>query len=423
MGRTVRVIIVNTDEHVAPDLRAVLLSIEGVKIVAELDEPALLAQALEQFPAEVLLVHLDPAPAGIMDVVAPMIEAHKDRIAAIAMTEDRDAQLVMRAMRAGMREFLWKPFPPEQLGEILKRVASESGGATTRHGRLIAVLGTCGGVGSTALAINLASELADLDDVGGTRGGGKPKVVVVDMDFRFGQVAMQLDVQPTYTIAELCDTPEQIDTQMIERAVCKHPTGLHVLSRPADFAQAEQISAGQCAGALASLQEHYDFVVVDLPARFDPTARGVFDMADTFLLVLQLLVPSVRNTDRILHELGRSGYALERVRLVCTRFGRELGHLEQADVEATLRRKIDFVLPDEWRTSSQAINMGAPLLQYAAKSKLRQGYRRVAEALAGDRGGGDAPADDPRARAGGERGGGEPPKKKRFAFFAGAGKE
>jgi pilus assembly protein CpaE len=362
VSRTIRVIVLNTDEQVAVDLRAVLLSLEGVKIVAELDEPALLGQALNQFPAEVLLVHLDPHPAGMMDVVAPLLEPNKEKVAALAMTEDRDAELVMRAMRAGFREFLWKPFPPEQLGEVLDR------------------------------SVNLSAEIAQITEWSGAGRAGtppgasgaparKPRTALVDLDFRLGQVAMQLDVQPTYTIAELCETPEQLDTRMIERAMCRHPSGVHVLSRPLDWSQAERISAGQCAGALASLQEHYDFVVVDLPPRFDPTARAVFDMADDVLLLLQLLVPSVRNTDRMLQELGRSGYALERLKVVCNRFGREAGYLEPSDVEATLKRKFDFCVPDDWKTLSTAINMGAPLLTYAPKSKLRLAFQQMAQLL------------------------------------------
>ncbi len=409
MSRSIRVIIVNTDEEVAPDLRAVLLSAEGVKIVAELDEPALLSQALSQFPAEILLVHLDPNPAGMMDVIAPLIQQYKERIAAIAMTEDRDAELVMRAMRAGMREFLWKPFPPEQLAETVTRIAA-SGGATAAHqGRLIATVGTCGGVGATSLATNLAVELAQLEEWKSANGTPHlPRVAVVDLDFRFGQVAMQLDAQPTYTIAELCESPEQIDPQMIERAMWKHPTGVHVLARPADFAQAESISAGQAASALASLQEHFDFVVADLPARFDPTARAVFDMSDSLLLVLQLLVPPVRNTDRMLQELARSGYALERVRLVCNRATRDTGYLEQADVEATLKRKLDFLVPDEWKLASAAVNMGAPLANYSPKSRLRAAYRQIAL----DLGVGSQAAKESEAAAG------EAPKKRRFSFFA-----
>lgn len=346
VSESVRVIVVNTDEGAASDLRAVLLSSDGVRIVAEIGEPALLAQALSQLPAEVLLVHLDPNPAGMMDIVAPLIEAHKGQLAAIAMTEDRDAELVMRAMRAGMREFLWKPFPPEQLAEILQRVGRELPGHGRRGGRLIAVVGACGGVGATQLATNLAVELAQLENwEGAPNPAARPRVAVVDMDFRFGQVAMQFDAQPTYTIAELCATPEHIDFPMIERAMCKHSAGVHVLARPTDLAQAERINAAQVAGVLAALQEHYDFVVVDLPPRFDGSARAVFDLADTYLLVLLLLVPAVRNADRILQEFIHAGYAVERVRLVCNHAGTESGYLEQSDVEATLKRRIDFLLP------------------------------------------------------------------------------
>ncbi len=49
-------------------------------------------------------------------------------------------------MRAGMREFLWKPFPPEQLSEILVRVAGEASVAGRRLGRLVPVIG----IGSAA---------------------------------------------------------------------------------------------------------------------------------------------------------------------------------------------------------------------------------------------------------------------------------
>ena len=384
MSKSVRVIVVNTDEEAAPELRTLLLSVEGVKIVAEVDEPVLLGQALTQFPAEVLLLHLDPQPAEMMQTLAPIIAEHKDQLAAIAMTENRDAELVMQAMRSGMREFLWKPFPPEQLSEILRRVGREAVSGGSHAGRLIPIVGCCGGVGATTVATNLAVELAQLESWAG--GAGKPRVAVVDLDFRFGQVAMFLDAQPTYTIAELCDTPEHIEAQMIERVMVKHASGVHVLAHPTDIEQAERISAAQCAGVLAALLEHYDFVVVDGPVRFDPSARAVFDMTDQYLLILQLIVPPVRNADRLLQGLRRGGYNLDQVRLVCNRYGREAAYLEPADVETTLNRKLAWILPDDWKVASTAVNVGAPLLDSAPKSKLRAGFQQMAQDVANQQG-------------------------------------
>lgn len=379
--RPVRVIVVNSDEEAGPELRALLLSIDGVKIVAEIDEPAFLGKALSQFPAEVLLVHLDPNPAGMMELIAPILAERKDRLAVIAMTEDRDAELVVKAMRAGMREFLWKPFPPEQLTDILRRIAKEAPTAIQRAGRLIPVVASCGGVGATTVATNLAVELAQLQGwAGGTE---KPRVAVVDLDFRFGQVAMFLDAQAQYTIAELCDTPEHIEPQMIERVMVKHPTGVHVLSIPHDVEQAQRITAAQTAGVLAALLEHYDFVVLDGPTRLDPTAQSVFSMTDVYLVVLQLLVPAVRSTDRLLRELARGGYNLDQVRIVCNRFGREAGYLEPSDVEATLCRKIAWYIPDDWKTACTSVNVGTPLLEHAPKSKLRAAFSEIAAAIAG----------------------------------------
>jgi pilus assembly protein CpaE len=391
VSKPVRVIVVNSDEEAAPELRALLLSVPGVKIVAEVDEPVLLGQALNQFPAEALLVHLDPNPAGTMEVIAPLITERAGQIAVIGMTEDRDAELVMRAMRAGMREFLWKPFPPEDLTKLLEQIASNSTGPLQRSGRLLPVVGCCGGVGATTIATNLAVELAQIE---GYRDGARPKVAVVDLDFRFGQVAMFLDAQPTYTIAELCDTPEHIEKQMIERVMVKHPSGVHVLAHPSDIEQAERISAAQCAGVLAALLEHYDFVITDGPTRMDPTARAVFDMTDMYLVVLQLLVPPVRNADRLINELGRAGYNLDQVRLVCNRFGRDSAYLEPGDVEATLNRKLEWTLPDDWKTVATAINVGSPLMESAPRARVRQMLQEMARSLADDGTGAneDAPA-------------------------------
>ena len=366
-------IVFNADEEYSSLLRAELLGISGVQIVAEVDEPALIEQAVSQFPAEIIIAHLDPMP----DVVLPMVAqaaASRPDVAFFVISASTDPQHILTSMRAGIREFLTKPLEPRLFSEAVDKVMSKVS-RQVEVGRLISVLGTIGGAGASIMATNLAVELASVEP-------GRP-VALVDLDFRYGQLGTMLDLQPDYTIADLCDTPEQLDQSMIERAMVKHSSGVHLLARPNNFGQADQITAAHCASVLSALQQVYGYVVVDGPNRFDPGGQSVLDLADTNLLLIQLLVTSVRKTHRIVEELREGGYPLDRFRLVCNRVGRDSSQLSVEHVEATLKMKVNYQIPDDWKAVSSAVNMGVPLAESAPKSRARMAIRELAQSICG----------------------------------------
>ncbi len=373
MAQALRLVVFNADEDFGPVLRSELLTFDGIKIVAEVDEPALLTEVVQRFPVDLLVVHLDPYPDQILECVKELIGQRAD-LPCFAVSECTDGQLILAAMRAGFREFLTKPLDKDELEAALNKMLAQKP-TKRQHGQLISVIGTVGGVGGTTLAVNAAVELAQ------QKAG---RVVLVDMDFRFGQVATFLDLQPKFTIADLCDTPEQLDPRMIEKAIIKHSTGVEILARPHQFAQAEQITAAHAASVVSALQEFYDFVVIDGPMRYDSGGRVVLEMSDIALLILQLIVPSVRNADRVVQELGRQGYNLDRLKLVVNRVGRDNGSLEVEQVEATLNQKMYACISDDWQAASTAINMGEPLCMAASRSKARQDIEALARRLCPD---------------------------------------
>lgn len=370
LSRKVRVLVLNTEESFGPTLRKQLLAIDGVRIVAEIEEPALLATAVEQFPADVVLCHLDPTPEPILHIAGD-VAAKNPTLHVFALSEEIDGQLVLSAMRAGLREFLTKPIEPEQLFEALAKAAATRP-ARAKSGKLISVVGSAGGVGATTLATNLAVELHDASSA---------KVCIVDLDVRFGQVATFLDVQPSFTIADLCVSTESLDPQVVEKAVNHHACGVYVLARPNHFAQAESITGAHYASVLGTLQELYDYVVVDGPSRFDGSARAVLDMCDMTCLVVQLVVPSVRNAVRIVEAAQTSGYNLERFRIVCNRVSRESSQMSIEHVETTLNRPVFMSIPEDWKSVSSAINLGQTLAASAPKSRARLAIREMAEKL------------------------------------------
>jgi pilus assembly protein CpaE len=371
MRQSVRAIVFNADEDYSATLRRELLSIEGMHIVAEVDEPALIDQAITQFPAEVLIAHLDPIPDAVLPVIT-QITQNNPQLAVFVVSENTDGQYILQAMRAGIREFLTKPVDRQLLTEALEKLTSNHN-SPIEMGRLIAILGTIGGAGASSLAVNLATELASI--------AGEDRVALVDLDFRYGQLGTMLDLQPSYTIADLCDTPEQLDESMINKAMVRHDSGVHLLARPNSFGHADQITAAHCASVLSTLQQMYDYVVVDGPMRFDSGGLSVLDMADMNILLIQLLVTSVRNVHRMIEELRDSGYNLERFKLICNRVGRESAHLEVAHVEQTVNVKVAHQIPDDWKSVGSSINMGTPLAETAPKSRVRASIRELADKI------------------------------------------
>ncbi|HVP11290.1 MAG TPA: response regulator [Phycisphaerae bacterium] len=363
MAQTVRIILYTSNEAAAPELRRAITSLPRLRIVAELDEPSLLGHAVAQFPCDLIVADLDPNALVVIECCKQLKEAHPS-LPVFAVSGQTEGDVVLRALKAGIREYLVRPLNIQELQEAIERAIGAQS-KTKEPGKLISVMGSAGGVGCTTIATNLAVELAEL--VGDSR-----KVALVDLDFRFGHVATLLDVHGQYTVADLCSTPEQLDEQMILKALIKHESGLLVLRRPHSFAQAELISAAHCANVLTSLQEMCAYVVVDGPTRHDPGARAVLDAADINFMILQLLVPSVRNADRIVQELAAQGFNTERIQFVCNRLGRDSAHLDVSQVETILNRKVFMTIMDDWKAVSSAINIGQPLKVEFGRTRVRQ---------------------------------------------------
>ena len=370
MGHDVRFLILSSDSDFAGSVRAMLLQEEGVKIVAEVDDPGMLMQALQQFPVDVLLANLDPSPEVLLPLLSEAL-ASREHLVAFAASQSTDGPLILNAMRAGVKEFLPKPIDAKALKEAIGKVVVDRVG-NAQQGKLITVVGTSGGVGATVITTNLAVELAAL---------ATGEVAVVDLDYRYGQVATLLDVDPNYTLADLCGSPEALDSQIIGRALTKHGSGVQVLCRPAQLTEAETITAAATMSVFSQLTQLNEYVIADGPMRFDINANSLLALSDLTLLVVQQSVPCVRNALRIIESMRDNGCNLERAKVVCNRLGRSANHLSVDDVTDTLGLPAFASIPDDWDTVSGAINLGEPLATFSPKSKVRIALQEIAERL------------------------------------------
>jgi len=370
MSKNFRVIVVNSDHDFSAELRADVLSIAGVTIVGEIDNPSLLYTMLDELPAEVILVNLDSNLEQLLRTVKQVAFQHPE-LSVFGLSRSDNSQLILEAMRAGMREFVLVPIDRQQLTDSFAHAASLSL-SNAKHGKIICVVGSAGGVGCTTVAVNLACELSQLSRFG---------TVLVDLDLLSGHVATLLDVSAQFGVADLCSNREKIDQNMVEKALVKLDSGLHVLAGPSQSLLPCDATLSKAVAILNILADRFGYVVCDGPAWTAPSGCGVLDMADVVLVVMQLLVTSVRNTHRFIERLQRRGYNLDRLQLLINRYGKDNSPLHPEDAEHTLGRPVSWVLPSDWKAVSKAVNMGKPLSDIAHKSRVRDAIHQIASGI------------------------------------------
>jgi pilus assembly protein CpaE len=372
-GGVVRVVLYDASGADGGALRETVENVPGARIVEAVSDGAELESAIERTSADLVIANLDPSPDDVMATVRSAVRAYGELEYYAASSRD-DAVLIKSSMRCGFSEFLNLPSETARLAEAIGGLRKRCEGDDAL-GRVISVLGSAGGVGCTTVAVNLAVELADKC--------GR-EVALVDLNFLYGHVAMMLDLEIQHSIADLCGEKTSLDEKVLQKAVTKHKSGLHVVPRPRDFEEAEGMTAEHCLPLIKLLRQMYPYVVLDGPNAADSTGLTILEIADWNFLVVQPLVTAARNAKRILGGLSKYGFKGQPLKVICNRAGGGLSHLNIQRLEKSLGTSIQLCVPDDWTSVSAAINLGEPLLTNAPKSKAREAIRELADTVRGD---------------------------------------
>ena len=171
-----------------------------------------------------------------------------------------------------------------------------------RQAKVIVVISPKGGSGKTAVSSNLAVALAQ-------RHPGR--VVAVDLDVQFGDLATALSLTPEHTLAQLARTT-QIDATTVKLFLTPYYNGLYVLAGAHDPVDADAIGHAHVSEVLPLLAQNFDYVIVDTPAGLDERTLAAIECATDLLLVSSLDVTSIRSLRKALDALdhiGRQGGA------------------------------------------------------------------------------------------------------------------
>ncbi len=285
-----------------------------------------------------------------------------------------DPDLLMQAMRSGVREFLGHPVDPAQLEVALRRLVEEqSPGQKTNERRLVVVMGAKGGVGSTTVAVNLGAQLARLT---------QKRVILLDLARPMGHVSLLLDLRSRFSVRDATGNLERLDSHFFNALLTLHEkSGLEVLAGVTDPDEWQEVMPSALIRVVNVAQSCCSHLLMDLGSTYSIEWRPLLRMARMVMMVAEADVPALWTLEKHLTKMSSWGIDSDQCRIVINRWHRSDEEAIKA-FEKRAKQPVFARLPNDFRQVSEAINLGTPLSRNH-NNPLVSNFQQLASRLAG----------------------------------------
>ena len=292
-------------------------------------------------------------------------------------SEVADSAVLMQAIRIGAKEFFSHPIKPEEVQDALLRFKERRKGVVpktpSKHGEIITVFGSKGGVGTTTVAVNLAVSLSQKKNV--------QSVALLDMNTLFGEIPLFLEISPKFHWGEITKNIERLDDTFLRNILTRHSTGVEVLSSPAHLNGHLKPTPEIMTRLLDLMKKMFDYVVIDGGQSTDETSLKVLQVSNRLLLITILSLPCLANTNKLLRSFSDLGYvAKDRIKIVLNRYMKK-SELSLADAESGVGQELFWIIPNDFKSTMSAINNGKSLLQIESKAPITKSFMELADYL------------------------------------------
>ncbi|CAN5784261.1 AAA family ATPase [soil metagenome] len=322
---------------------------------------------------ELVVVDLESDPHIGLRFIQYLVDTGVTK-AIIAAGKDLSQELLMQAMQAGVTEVLSKPVTSTQVLASLQRIWRKMGRrveetAKASPGRVIAMFGTKGGVGTSSLAVNLAVEIQRMT---------RKRTLLLDLDIELGETALMLGMEPKFSLTDLIRNFHRVDSGLLASYIEHHDSGIDLLAAPFQPGDYETVGQDRVRQVIRFLRDQYDYVIMDTPKNLHPASIGGLEEADEIYLVTTPTLPAIRNLVRSLPLVRqlvgehRSGS----IRLVVNRF--QPGDLISVrEVEETVGLPVLHTIRNDFEAVMGGINEGIPAV-LRGQSNYSRGVRGLA---------------------------------------------
>ncbi|MCH7987675.1 MAG: response regulator, partial [Planctomycetes bacterium] len=286
MNNVIRLALVDPNDSTRASLKNLLLGIDMIWLEAEASRYEFFTDVVLQTQPDIALVSIDTDAVKGLALVAK-ISQDLPNCNVLVVSSSQEGSLILQAMRNGAKEFLNLPLRLDDFLAALDRIEQTAAGAggegKVRASQLITIAGAEGGVGCTALAVNMACLLAQNE---------QNSVALIDLDLALGDADVWLDIIPEYTIQDVAENISRLDYSLLKRSLTQHDSGVFLLPRPVQIEETPPLTPDELRRVVAMLKATFSHLIIDIGKNYSALHITAIELSDTLLLVTQLDLPS-----------------------------------------------------------------------------------------------------------------------------------
>ena len=373
MAIKIDTVIIDSEETSRELIASYLETVDDINIIQQFKDILSAQDYIIENRPPLVIVDITKKTNISLDIISKLTTLVKN-IKIIVLSYDTESDIVIKALRAGAREFLVKPLIEKDFIAAVQKMKDLILGNIndTTKCKVITTFSNKGGIGKTSIAVNLAMEIANIT---------KEKVALVDLNMQMGDITTFLNLDPSFDTSYVINNLDRIDeTFLLTTLEQYNKTSLYVLADPPDIEQAEIITSEDITTLINILRNVFSYIVIDTTSSFDAKTITALDNSDLILLVSIINLPSIRNCQRCFDLFKKLGYSKDKIKLIINRY-MEADDIKIEDVEEVLDHKVFFKIPNNYYTIINSINKGIPICDAAPNSNICKSFKQLGAML------------------------------------------
>lgn len=334
-----RVIVIESNADVLDGIIAKLRRSPDFEIAATYKSANAAINPSGMFRPDLFLLNIEDDE--VLDMVPDFVDKFPGAYV-LGMMNQWDPFAVQDAMESGATGCILKPFAAKDIIDYLQLYSARG---QRKPAKLISFFSPKGRAGRTTLAAILALLIAEKTG---------ERVALIDADLQFGDLPIFFDVVPQRTVVDATQDIKLLTPVTFAPYFFPIKEGVSLLSSPERPEYAELVAPESLVEAVKMSESIFRYVLVDLPAGFNPLALNVCRISDDVYVTTMINSGfEIKHAKKALEMFEAQKDSKRRIHTVFTRVN-PFTEEQRQKIAESLGHPVDIMIPNEYRMISVA---------------------------------------------------------------------